>query len=297
MVSYENPEVDHEVNVSAGSPLREFFSLSLWLALGTVLLVASLYLGARWLAPWMPFSWERRIADAVVAQWRPAEPSGPAAPSGTHGSVARQRQAWLQALADRLRPSLQLPDDMPITVHWLDSATPNAFATLGGHVFIHQGTLDRLASENAVAMVLAHEMAHVKHRDPIVALGGGLVVRLTLQALLGGNSGGAASEAAAALSQLGFSRQQERAADAAAVAALLTSYGHLADADAFFSRMLCEGQSMNTPDILQTHPDTAARVQMIRAASLAAQAAAGTPQVLPAFMHSGDKVAACAGPR
>ncbi|ARU04473.1 hypothetical protein CCO03_07110 [Comamonas serinivorans] len=287
MASYENPEVNHDVNVSAGSPLREFLSLSLWLALATVVLVGAVYLGARWLAPFLPFAWEQRMAAPVMAYWQ-----GEATPGGD-ARLATQRQAWLQALADRLRPALQMPADMPVTVHWRASEDPNAFATLGGHVVIHQGLLDRVDSENAVAMVLAHEMAHVKHRDPIVALGGGLAVSLALQALLGGS--GVASEAAATLSQLSFSRQQERDADAAALAALRTTYGHVADADAFFARMLCEQRGAAAPEFLQTHPDTAARLQAIRAGETAS--APGQPLALPTFLHSPQRPPACTDAR
>ena len=259
--AYENPEVDHSVNVGAGSPLREFFSLSLWLMLAVALLVGAVFLGARWLAPLVPPTWEQRMVQPILAQWHGT--------TAQESAAARQRRVWLQALADRLRPAMQWPADMPLTVHWLQSDVD---------------------SEYALAMVLAHEMAHIRHRDPIVALGGGLVVGLSLQAVLGGGSllgsGGVAGEAAAALSQLSYSRNQERAADAAALAAMQAHYGHLTDADAFFARMLREERSDSVPEFLRTHPDTASRVQAIRAAANG-HAAAAVP--LPAFMRSAEK--------
>lgn len=281
---YENPEVDHSVNVGAGSPLREFFSLSLWLMLAVALLAGTVFLGARWLAPLVPPSWEQRMVQPLLAQWRV---------TAQEPAAARQRRVWLQALADRLRPAMQWPADLPLTVHWLQSDVPNAFATLGGHVFIYQGLIDRVDSENALAMVLAHEMAHIRHRDPIVALGGGLVMGLSLQAVLGGGgllgSSGVAGEAAATLSQLGFSRRQERAADAAALAAMQAHYGHLADTDAFFAHMLREEHSGSLPEFLHTHPDTASRMQAIRAAAKGHPTAATVP--LPAFMRSMEEKA------
>lgn len=298
-MSYENPEVDHSVNVSQGSALGEFASLSMWLALGTVLAVVAVYVAARFLAPLVPFSWEQRMADSVVKQWAATTPADQAT-----AALHERRQQWLQALAQDLRGAMQLPQAMPISVHWLPSGEPNAFATLGGHVFINQGLLDRVGSENAVAMVMAHEMAHVKHRDPIVSLGGGLVVGLSLGAVFGGNST-LAGEAATALSQLHFSRTQERAADEAALAALTLRYGHLADADAFFTRMLCEeGQDKEAPqrsgaampEFMRTHPDTAARVRAIGVARDRLKATASLPKPLPGFMR--DRPAkACEAPR
>lgn len=277
MASYENPQVNHEVNVSDHSPLREFLSLSLWLAVGVVVLVVAIFFGMRLVAPLVPFSWERRMADPVVAQFTsvPAE-------------KGRARQQWLQGLADRLRPAMNLPEGTSITVHWLPSTVPNAFATLGGHVFIHQGLIDRVDSENALAMVMAHEMAHVRHRDPIVALGGGMAVALSVGVLLGGTTT-VSGDAAQALSQLHFSRRQESAADQAALAALQSTYGHLGDAEAFFKTMLCaeDGESI-TPEFLRTHPDTRARVAAIVAARHGqAGVAQPAPKLvpLPVFMR------------
>jgi len=289
MAAYENPEVDHSVNVSPGSPLREFASLSAWLALATAAFVVSVFLGTRWLAPLVPFAWEQRLAQSVIAPWQDLAEELPA---------ARQRRLWLQDLAARLQTAMQWPADMPVTVHWLNSHVPNAFATLGGHIFIHQGLLDRVDSENAVAMVLAHELAHIKHRDPIVSLGAGLTVQLVLQTIFGSNvvgtSGSISGEAASTLSQLGFSRRQERAADAAALDALQAHYGHLTDADAFFTTMLCEeGSGSIVPEFLHTHPDTQARVQTIRARAAASKPRQAVP--LPAFMQSAEdeKTSAC----
>jgi predicted Zn-dependent protease len=285
VASYENPPVNHEVNVSGHSPLREFLSLSLWLALAVVTLVVAIFFGMRLLAPLVPFSWERRMADPVVAQFTKGSPEEPV-------GRQRQRQQWLQALADRLGPALAVPQGMPITVHWLPSRVPNAFATLGGHVFIHQGLIDQVNSENALAMVMAHEIAHVRHRDPIGALGGGVAVALSVGVLMGGTTT-VSGDAAQAVSQLHFSRRQERAADQAALAALRTTYGHLGDAEAFFQKMLCtEHGGGLTPEFLRTHPDTQARVDAIVAArrvdTYAVKAMHALVQ-LPAFMREEDK--------
>jgi predicted Zn-dependent protease len=44
----------------------------------------------------------------------------------------------------------------------LDSSELNAFATAGGHIFITRGLLARLETEDALAAVLAHEIAHIQ---------------------------------------------------------------------------------------------------------------------------------------
>ena len=44
----------------------------------------------------------------------------------------------------------------------LDAPELNAFATTGGHIFITRGLLEKLATEDALAAVLAHEIAHIQ---------------------------------------------------------------------------------------------------------------------------------------
>jgi predicted Zn-dependent protease len=43
----------------------------------------------------------------------------------------------------------------------LDSRELNAFSTPGGHIFITKGFIDIIPSEDALAGIIAHELAHV----------------------------------------------------------------------------------------------------------------------------------------
>ena len=47
----------------------------------------------------------------------------------------------------------------------LDSPEPRAFSTEGGYVYINRGMIELLRSENDLAAVLAHEIAHICTRD------------------------------------------------------------------------------------------------------------------------------------
>jgi predicted Zn-dependent protease len=52
----------------------------------------------------------------------------------------------------------------------LDSAEVNAFACPGGMIFVTSGMLADLRNEEELAAVLAHEVAHINHRDGIEAI-------------------------------------------------------------------------------------------------------------------------------
>jgi predicted Zn-dependent protease len=70
---------------------------------------------------------------------------------------------------NRLGQTLALASDRPQLYHGytfliLDTDEINAFASPGGHIFISRGMLRLTESEDEVAAILAHEIAHVVHR-------------------------------------------------------------------------------------------------------------------------------------
>lgn len=248
---YSNPELPEGINASEEHPLREFA----WLGTGAVALVLVIVFALGWAGQWMgaliPFSFETRLAASVASPLREA-PDSPA------------REA-LQKLADRLVKAHPLPEGMRITLHLADSPERNAFATLGGHVFVTRGLLAALPSENALAMVLAHEIGHVRQRHVIRSIGRGLLVSLALGVLTGSGQDDPASGAlsqAGLTSALGFSRDQEREADQLGLHALQALYGHVAGAASLFE-LLEKEHGLRAPEWFNSHPDNAARIAAI----------------------------------
>ncbi len=279
MTEYRNPRLPERVNNSESQPLREF----LWLTGGVIGLLViglmALSLAAQWLVPRIPFAYEVGIAAPFVESLK--------AESGTGDP---RIEAYLQGLADRLAPAMGLGAEMPIRVHYSADETINAMATIGGHLVVYRGLIERLASENALAMVMGHEIGHVLHRDPIVSLGRGVVVGVALAALAGVSSNDIASQVigeAGLLTNLSFSREQERRADSAGLAALAGVYGHAAGAVDLY-RALGSGDtrdSMLYSDFFDTHPDTGRRIQSIEAEARArGWSMDGPPTPLPDWL-------------
>jgi predicted Zn-dependent protease len=256
MTEYSNPRLPEHINNSERRPFREF----LWLTggvLGAVVIgVLVLGLAAQWVAPKIPFAYESGLSQPLVATL-----AGDAQPGDAR--IA----AYLQGLADRIAAAQGLPKDMPIQVHYVDDDTVNALATLGGHVLVYRGLLQRLPHENALTMVLSHEIAHVTHRDPIVSLGRGVVVAAAVAALVGVSSNSLADQVvgeAGTLTQLGFSRSQERAADKTGLAAVAALYGHTGGASDLYVVLREEsGRSAGAAAFFQTHPDLNGRIASI----------------------------------
>ena len=263
-MSYENPPVPHEVNVSRESALIEFLRLVAGLSLCAAVIAAVLWATGGWLARHLPFSAEASMVGDTI-------PGLELVGSREKGSTSAALDTYLDELALKLAAGMALPEGMRVRVHAVDADVANAFATLGGHVVITRGLYTRMPTENALAFVLAHEIAHLRERDPISAVGGGASVALTF-ALLGGDVGGVLPQVAR-LVTLGYSRAAETRADSLAIAALHAAYGHARDADAAM-RALADSREPTAigapPTLLSTHPADTERIARLEAAAAAA---------------------------
>ncbi len=206
------------------------------------------------LAGYIPFSYEQSLTERFAED-----------ENADHEPV-RQR---LQTLADELSLLMELPEGMTVTIHYVDEDTVNAFATLGGHIVIYRGLLEATPNENALAMVVAHEIAHVKHRDPIVALGRTVLIGTALAVFAGVSGNDIAGRVlgdAGLLTSLHFSRQQESEADHAALTALARRYGHVSGSTFIFEKFLADESksSYQMPALFGTHPTNRERIDQIR---------------------------------
>jgi predicted Zn-dependent protease len=249
-MDYSNPDIPEGINYSKTHPLKEFVILTAGV-LG-VILIAVLVLGvmADHLAQFIPYSVEKNFRIMV-----PEHDDGP--PVLT---------AYLESVADRIVAKQDLPEGMEITVHYVDSDVVNAYATLGGHIVLYRGLLEKLQHENALAMVLAHEIAHVKHRHVIRSMGSGLVVGIALSMLNSSLGNDVVSSMISQTGQVGmlkFSRVHEQEADDQALDSLQRLYGHVEGAEELFVAIKSEEKGDFIPVFLRTHPDTEARISHI----------------------------------
>jgi len=255
-MSYENPRIPEGINVSRESAAAEFLRLLAGLAVAVSLASLVLYAAGGWLARQIPFGIERAwVGDRVIGMDARSRAPG-----------ADVAEAYLQRLTEELAASMQLPPGMQLHAVLVAEAAPNAFATLGGHILLTDGLYRRLPSENALAMVLAHEIAHVQARDPIAAAGSGAALGLLLLAL--GRDADTLAPHFARLVQLGYSRRAEARADDAAIAAVRNRYGHAAGAAALFEVVAAaHAGSRDVPTLLATHPADAERIARLHDAA------------------------------
>jgi predicted Zn-dependent protease len=254
---YENRQPDESVNYSTEHPLKEFA----WLVFGLlgVIVLGAMLIGffAGEIAARLPFSVEKKFSRGIAHHWQDK-------PRDTSAEDARTA---LRAIAARLAPHMNLPEGMELQVHYSPDKVTNAFATIGGNVVFYRGLIEKFDSEDAVAMVMAHEIAHAKLRHPAASLGRGIAVGLTLSLIsvgVGEGVAGSAVQTAGVLPLLKYSRNQESAADAEAMAALAAVYGHIGGArDTFDAFAKLKPESSSQVSFLRTHPLTSERIAAI----------------------------------
>jgi predicted Zn-dependent protease len=171
--------------------------------------------------------------------------------------------------------------DHSFTFFVIEDPRINAFALPGGYIGIHTGLLEATRSEDELAGVLAHEVAHVTQRHIARAIHAGsrqsiLSTAIMLGAILAGAAGGgtdvmqagmAVAQGTAAQQQINFTRSNEHEADRVGIAALADAgfdpYGMASFFDVM-SRQNSRAPDERTPAFLMTHPVTSARIAEAR---------------------------------
>lgn len=250
-MDYSNPDIPEGINYSKTHPLKEFALLTAGVFGVIFAVVLLLGIFADHFAQYIPYSVETNFPLMV-----PATDDGPKA-----------LHDYLNSLAKRISTAEGLPPGMDIKVHYVDSDMVNAFATLGGHIILYRGLLEKLQHENALAMVMAHEIAHEKYRHVIRSMGSSLVIGLALSMVstsLGNTVVSGAINQTGQVGMLKFSRTHEQEADDAGLEALQKLYGHLGGAEEVFTAIKAAEVNGFVPQFLRTHPDTGNRIAHIR---------------------------------
>jgi predicted Zn-dependent protease len=178
-------------------------------------------------------------------------------------------QDYLEDLIYRLVTHSQL-EDRRIEVVIVDNPIINAFAVPGGVIGIHTGLLLYAQSEDELATVLAHEIAHLSQRHfsrgveeqqknmPLMLAG--MLAGAILMATTGSDAGLAAistTQAAALDARLSFSRSNEQEADRIGMQTMVNADMDPHAAPAMFERMLHGGRysgGKHMPEFMRTHP-------------------------------------------
>ncbi len=187
-----------------------------------------------------------------------------------HGD--RRLQNYVNGIGQRLARTSARPN-IPYTFQVVDDGRINAFATMGGFVYVNTGLIAAAENEAELASVIAHEIAHIGDRHAVTrmrdtALSQGLMSAAGMQE----------SRIVQMAMQLGFnlpmSREDELAADEMGLRNLVRAGYAPAGMVSFMQKL--QRQSGAAPEFLSSHPLTQNRISVLQRA------------IPPQYLNQGD---------
>ena len=151
----------------------------------------------------------------------------------------------------------------------------NAFCMPGGKIVVYEGLLPLVASEDELAVVVGHEVAHAVAKHSNERMSQQLMAQYGA-ALLGvavSDKSAAVQKAASAVYGIGaqygvmlpFSRKHESEADYMGLV-FMTMAGYNPDVAVNFWKKMSAGSGSSTPEFMSTHPSDATRIADIQKA-------------------------------
>jgi Zn-dependent protease with chaperone function len=233
-------------------PVRLRGVIALCCAAGVVSVFASLYLAmpfiSRAIATRIPMGVEQRLNPQMSALFNPETCRTP------------QSSAALTVLRHRLDPR----GSIPVQIRIVNIEAPNAFALPGGGVLLTRGLVEQAQSGEEIAGVLAHELAHVKHRHVLAELIQDTFMSALWAVTFGDYSGLLVVDPRTAehLISLRHSREVEAEADRTGLAILADAKVSATGLASFLERNQVAAIEGGL-SFLSSHPQTADRLRMV----------------------------------
>lgn len=150
--------------------------------------------------------------------------------------------------------------------HLADDQSVNAFAMPAGYIVVNRGLLDKAASAEEVAGVLAHEIEHVEQRHSLRGMVQAVGLSAVWMVVSGDVVGGVAAEWLRDLASLQFSREQETAADTGGYHRLVAAKVDPRGMASFFDRLAQDQADLPSAlSMLSTHPASEERAAKLQA--------------------------------
>lgn len=170
----------------------------------------------------------------------------------------RRLDTYITRLGERLAAASDRPN-IPYTFRVVADRGINAFATMGGFVYVNAGLIAAAENEAELASVIAHEIGHIAARHAVENLREAAIANGLLSAANLDRSTAVRLGVELALRRPG-SRRDELEADRLGLATLIQAGYAPVGMLTFFQKLL---NAPSPPSILNTHPDTRSRIAII----------------------------------
>ncbi len=191
-----------------------------------------------------------------------------------------QVNEYINEIGYRLAAQANSDGDHHFTFFVIDNSAINAFALPGGFIGVHSGLLEATRSEDELAGVISHEVAHVTQRHIARRVHANqrqsiLTTAMMLGAMIAGAAGAsgdavqgaiAVAQGTSAQQQINFTRANEYEADRVGISSLAAAGFDPQGMGSFFE-VISRGTApleSRLPEFLRTHPVSSARIAEAR---------------------------------
>lgn len=250
-MKFEPQYIEENVNVSHRNHGREFLQFAVVLI--GIIFIVYLVLGfvAESIVLRLPLSVEITLGEKFMGQ--------------IDTETFPRTREYVQKVLDKLVAAAEGLPPFSYRVDIIDNEMINALALPAGRIVVYSGLLKEISSENALAMVLAHELGHYVHRDHLRGLGRGLVF-MSIGALLSASGQNVPSFLMPSIYTLDLhsSRDQEEKADNFALDLMFVTYKHVGGVLELYDILQRKNDVRFLPTIFSTHPDTLKRKESLQ---------------------------------
>jgi len=175
--------------------------------------------------------------------------------------LSRNREAnnLIKSIGTELVPKSDRPN-IPYTFQVVDDSNINAFATMGGFVYINTGTIAAADNRAQLASVIAHEMGHISGKHALEQVKQQAITQ-GIVSLVGADRNQIVNIGTEFALRLPNSREAEFDADRRGLGNLSRA-GYAVQAMPDFMQKLARNSS-NAPDFLNTHPAVKDRIAVL----------------------------------
>lgn len=175
----------------------------------------------------------------------------------------RSIENYINQIGRRLAQQSDRPG-IPYTFQVVDDDSINAFATMGGYVYINKGLISAADNEAELASVIAHEIGHIVGRHSIEQMRQRAIAQGLLSAAGLDRSNAIQIGVELALSRPN-SRSDELEADRFGLENLIRANYAPAGMISFMNKLLQKNSGRSVPTFLSTHPATSDRIKALQA--------------------------------